>query len=76
MSSSWTFDRISSYCLERQTILMFLKRKFGDGGAFTDSDFDVQQFESDHYIFRVPQKLTENERTELLRLREDDVLVG
>lgn len=54
---------------------MFLKRKFGDGGAFTDSDFDVQ-FESDHYIFRVPQKLTENERTELLRLREDDVLVG
>lgn len=70
MSSDWISDRFPSYFLDEQTVLKFLKEKFGDSGA-KDSDFDVQ-FENDHYTFRVPRKLEEGERTELIRLREDD----
>jgi len=41
MSSDWISDRFPSYFLDEQTVLKFLKEKFGDSGT-KDSDFDVQ----------------------------------
>jgi len=65
MADELVDDKIAHYNLTASIVEGFLKSKFS---GYSTSDFNVH-FQSDFYCFKIPTKLSEAQRKELLKLR-------